>query len=876
MNNSIFESGSCWLKADFHLHTNADKEFKYNLAENDYINNYIQALNEAGIKLGVIANHNKFDKEEFKKLRRKANKHGIGLLPGVELSLKEGHSGIHVIIVFSNDWFDNSSQTNHIESFLNSAFAGITNYKHKNSNSNDDLNQIVKKLDHYGCDYFLIFAHVEQNKGLFKELGPGLIKELFQNDIVSPRILGFQKVRTSDLRTKIQQELGNYYPAEVEGCDAKNLDDLSNLKSVSSYLKLGNFDFKSVKFALRNHKTRVSNDCRKYDHSYIKKITFQGAGSLGNSEINLSPELNTLIGIRGSGKSSILEGIRYVLDIPYSEHATDTSYKNELIHYMLQSGGIITLDAIDKQGQPFQIRRILGEKPEVFRNGIKQPSGISIRETVVYNPIYFGQNDLSNTKKGFEKDLIEKLTGEALVPARLEIDEAKQRIISIIENLQLSEQFSVQNQEIEQKKNDVKARLEIYQKYDFDTVLQKQIDFDRDERKFEQVLQVSKEYLSGLNNTLDQHHDELINQFPYKSELNKSSLEDLFKNYKKLLNGFNKIKEIVNEGQISVEEMQQNYSEFLFQKQNLKFEFAEIERNFAYELKQENISGISSEEFRGLKASLENFERILKHSNITEQKTNEVKQKLTEELVVLNSLWKEEFEIIQKVIGNFNNDDSKLKLEVGFQSDKKAMFGYLQQIFQGSRMQKPTLRKVVNNYNDFGSVWLNKETVRSILGNSFEKFWVRFEENLKDFITWQVPNEFTIKYHERELAKHSSGQKASAMLLFILNQKDNDLVIIDQPEDDLDNQTIYSDVIKLIRKLKPKTQFIFATHNANFPVLGDAEMVISCDYSNNQIHTQNGSIDCSEVQKSIVNVMEGGAEAFQIRKEVYEDWNPKS
>ena len=53
-------------------------------------------------------------------------------------------------------------------------------------------------------------------------------------------------------------------------------------------------------------------------------------------------------------------------------------------------------------------------------------------------------------------------------------------------------------------------------------------------------------------------------------------------------------------------------------------------------------------------------------------------------------------------------------------------------------------------------------------------------------------------------------------------------------------------------------------------------MVISWDYSNNQIHTKNGSIDCSEVQKSIVNVMEGGAEAFQIRKEVYEDWNPKS
>lgn len=65
-------------------------------------------------------------------------------------------------------------------------------------------------------------------------------------------------------------------------------------------------------------------------------------------------------------------------------------------------------------------------------------------------------------------------------------------------------------------------------------------------------------------------------------------------------------------------------------------------------------------------------------------------------------------------------------------------------------------------------------------------------------------------------------------MLFELSQQENEVVIIDQPEDDLNNQTIYDDVIKLIRKLKPSAQFIFATHNANIPVLGDAEQVIAC------------------------------------------------
>nr|MBF4290728.1 histidinol-phosphatase [Vibrio anguillarum] len=113
-------------------------------------------------------------------------------------------------------------------------------------------------------------------------------------------------------------------------------------------------------------------------------------------------------------------------------------------------------------------------------------------------------------------------------------------------------------------------------------------------------------------------------------------------------------------------------------------------------------------------------------------------------------------------------------------------------------------------------------------------------------------------------------------MLFVLSQQENDVVIIDQPEDDLDNQTIYDDVIKLIRDLKPSTQFIFATHNANIPVLGDAEQVIACEYQDDHIALVNGSIDCADVQQRIVSIMEGGAEAFEKRKQVYEAWKPKN
>jgi hypothetical protein len=79
----------------------------------------------------------------------------------------------------------------------------------------------------------------------------------------------------------------------------------------------------------------------------------------------------------------------------------------------------------------------------------------------------------------------------------------------------------------------------------------------------------------------------------------------------------------------------------------------------------------------------------------------------------------------------------------------------------------------------------------------------------------------------------------------------------------------------LIRTLKPHTQFIFATHNANIPVLGDAEQVMTCQYIDDHIQIASGSIDCADSQQQIVNIMEGGAEAFEKRKQVYAAWKPK-
>lgn len=123
-----------------------------------------------------------------------------------------------------------------------------------------------------------------------------------------------------------------------------------------------------------------------------------------------------------------------------------------------------------------------------------------------------------------------------------------------------------------------------------------------------------------------------------------------------------------------------------------------------------------------------------------------------------------------------------------------------------------------------------------------------------------------------DFADASAGQQATALMHVLLNQEGPPL-IIDQPEDDLDNQMV-SDIAMLIWEAKKKRQLIFTSHNANIVVNGDAELVICCDYkvtgdqSKGEIKKQ-GAIDIEDIRTEITKVMEGGEEAFKLRKEKY-------
>jgi len=117
----------------------------------------------------------------------------------------------------------------------------------------------------------------------------------------------------------------------------------------------------------------------------------------------------------------------------------------------------------------------------------------------------------------------------------------------------------------------------------------------------------------------------------------------------------------------------------------------------------------------------------------------------------------------------------------------------------------------------------------------------------------------------RPIEQGSPGQKTAAILAFLLSYGEEPMVL-DQPEDDLDNHLIYDLIVRQLRENKQRRQIIVVTHNPNIVVNGDAELVLALDFRDGQTHVKvQGGLQEQPVRDEICRVMEGGREAFELR-----------
>lgn len=120
------------------------------------------------------------------------------------------------------------------------------------------------------------------------------------------------------------------------------------------------------------------------------------------------------------------------------------------------------------------------------------------------------------------------------------------------------------------------------------------------------------------------------------------------------------------------------------------------------------------------------------------------------------------------------------------------------------------------------------------------------------------------------LSDLSGGQRVSVLLTLLLETDDERPLVIDQPEDELDNRFLFETVLPALKKLKGRRQVIVATHNANIVVNGDADMVIQLDASADKGRVAcAGAIDDPAVRDAIVQTVDGGRDAFRLRRRKY-------
>lgn len=871
--SNFFRHGAKFVRADFHLHTKADRHFKFTGNTDYFVSDYVNALKCEDIRIGVVTNHNSFDVEEFRTIRRYAAKNDILILPGVELSVNDGANGLHMLVVFSEEWIADGSDM--ITPAIQGLFPGRTAQAIATADerTQGDLLWVVARLNECHKDYFIVAAHVDQSNGILHDLRGGRLKELESEkySILRKRLVGFQKVRTAESRAFLENLKSGWRPAKVEGSDPKSMDEVGKPNGGSCYVKVGSFSFAAVAFALQDPIGRVREEELVGCHSHILSVKYEG-GILNGITIPFSDEMNALIGIRGSGKSAIIETIRYALEIGSNGLTAepDREYKSKLVDFALGSGGKVIVTAADRFGQQYRIERINREaRSVIYLKDVVQP-GLTITESIITHPVYFGQKDLSGGTADFEGDLIEKLIGARFDASRRRIAECAEAVRAAAQQLNAISADAEYLEELKLKRTDLKHQLEAFKAANLEEKLEGQLQFQTQSAKVAKYREEVDAYIDALDGAHSGYGDidAVASLFPDIPEVSgewgrvTTSIKTFQGGVAKSILGLRNEQGKLAELQDKIEAIRKDRADA----------FAAVLRSVSQEVGTSEASmNIRPGEFVRLREKLSQTEQAI---GLLEKKMAQGGMRqdaLTKALVSLNEARQAEFQERAKFLGTMNTDS--IQIELLYRGRRDVFLSKLRELVRGAGVRTSTLEGIVDRYQDFSDLYLDLEEAQKFFGSNPKVVLDAICANLTDVLTFQVPDSTVIRYHGKPLKEHSLGQRASALMMFVLMQEGRDLVMIDQPEDDLDNQTIYRDIIKFLRQRKESVQYVFATHNPNIPVLGDAEQVVSCGMYGQKGDVVCGSLDSPDIRKRIVSVMEGGKEAFARRKEIYSLWN---
>lgn len=612
-----------------------------------------------------------------------------------------------------------------------------------------------------------------------------------------------------------------------------------------------------------------------------------------NFSLTFSEKLNCLMGGRGTGKSTLLYFIQAALN---NEAEEDSIVSNILKANLLN--GTIKLLIEDNEGKSYEVVKTFGDEPQVNtlpgKRNISLESLDDIFECDIYPALKIERIGLSSKDR---LDLIDKKIRAEVNATKAEIKKLrialKQNATSIrSENArvtQIREQllnFKTVEDDLKRQKADKPDDIKQKEQEEFEKADSNEKTRNSEKRFATKTLEKLTEIKDSLQEINEEIQSFLMINADSISFINKEitdkirteleeSLSKIFRessaNIKLIMQSITKVESLSGELK-TVHQGQQG-------------EFVKLKQKF--EKHKEYIN-----KYNQLSKKVEEKQIFENEIGTLETKRQKVKIQRITLVKQLNEKKKELFNIRKNIVNELNSElEGSIKITLTFGGITDEYETHLRNALKGSNLRyNAIIPYIVQNLSpdkfattiherDFETLknvaQIDEERSNAIIDALYESSEIYeieslYSEDLPEFflkVDAKGVKDKNTKDHYKKSDELSTGQRCTTVLPIVFAVSDNPL-LIDQPEDNLDNKYITDAIHKIIREQKEKRQLIFITHNPNIPVMSDSEENIFLNYDDKKSKIDiHGSIE--EVKDSILNLLEGGEEAFERRNKLY-------
>ena len=893
------EGRATWHRLDLHLHSpgvltfmlpqGAKREDGIGLADA-----YIEQLATQGISIASITDYNGVNIEWFEVTAAKAGNRGITLLPGVEMTFRQDRYALHILAIFAGD-----TDLKSLNTFLRSLDKNPATPLFDNRGSHRDIDLKISLTDalkdlrnQFNC--LLILPHPDQTNGICKNLTAEVAAKLLTE--IGPDAIEYcpdkEKNRlqsTGVLSTNFWEQI-----ASVEFSNPKRIEEIgtqyrTNGALRATYLKLSATNLDALRLALHDPQTRLSiGGIPTASHPRIRNIAISGSGFLGNLNISWSEDLNVIIGGRGTGKSAILESLRYAFAMaPYS----DQSSCEGLVRRALGSDGKVEviLDRPIREGKirQYRIVRAWGEEPRTFQVSPEKPLKATPSELLTPDGglTVFGQREIYAVSGSQEHRLalLDELIGEQARKCADAVGKAMESLTTNSEEILDLQTKMVKREEYLQRLKKIDHEIETRKNHPPEKPKE-----GNDFRSLGDCLKNATNALRRASADCDQWRLNLL-AILETTHRNLMDLQDkqspILQEAAKVLSVLEESLKVVLDDQTTLfEQAIQSLARLDMRCQDRLRASAEesnkVERDAKKDPPGQDQGSKLTEEKTSLSSLIAEFDGIEDRLRALRQERQELLQQLRDCRTMQNGLRKERADAIAESL------NGRLDLRVEFKGEKENYKKNLSLLLNGSNISQDAIDRLALPEATDGlaaaeAVRAGSKEVQTCFGLKPEMadrliHWLNADPSRLLDLEKLIPQDalrFKMKSdgQYRSLEHLSSARGAVEVLLLLLGLK-SQILVIDQLEDYLDDPFVHEEILQILREQKglkhqsPQHQVILVTNDATIPVIGDAELVISLEVRGDRAHiVGRASIDDRSMQELIKNLLQGGKEAFQKR-----------